>query len=323
MQAGTNPQTCVSTQKVRVEAWISGEAIQCQTGSPEGSKCYKENTVGPEQTTATVQIISALDQCGNGDGMSNHTVWNPSQTVQMGRATNLAAPPCDPPPPPPSCEEQCFGDAQCLCQCADYVWHPEYMGQAAYCGPTDPLIISLDKNAKYKLTSIAKGVAFDTDADGVPEYVAWTDPKSDVAFLALDRDGDGRITSGKELFGDHTLPGAKNGFHALELMAAASNGGVARGSVSTEDPIFESLLLWRDANQNGVSEPSELRPASEALSAIGLGYRRSEEEDGQGNKFIFRGWAHLRTAPGKNRPNTAEEDVARTITIWNVALATR
>jgi hypothetical protein len=100
----------------------------------------------------TVTIASAQDQCGPGTGLSNHTVWSPFQNVETGRATQLNAAQCDPPPPPPSCEEQCNWDPQCVCQCSNYVWHPEYMGQPAYCDPNDPLVISLDKHSKYKLT---------------------------------------------------------------------------------------------------------------------------------------------------------------------------
>jgi hypothetical protein len=70
-----------------------------------------------------------------------------------------------------------------------------------------------------------------------------------VAFLALDRDGDGQITSGEELFGNHTLEGSANGFEALQRTAMESNGGVRRGSVSADDPVYAQLLLWTDRNQ--------------------------------------------------------------------------
>jgi hypothetical protein len=56
-----------------------------------------------------------------------------------------------------------------------------------------------------------------------------------------------------------------------------------RGSVSSDDPRFARLLLWTDRNHNGVSEPSELRPASELLSDIGLAYEEHKRRDGHGN----------------------------------------
>ena len=61
---------------------------------------------------------------------------------------------------------------------------------------------------------------FDVDADGDLDEVAWTEAGTDVAFLALDRDGDGRISSGQELIGDRTVPGARNGVRALTELAA-------------------------------------------------------------------------------------------------------
>ena len=170
------------------------------------------------------------------------------------------------------------------------------------------------------LTSAAEGVLFDLAGDGVPRLISWTEADSDLAFLALDRDGDGMITSGKELFGNHTLPGVSNGFEALGQMTLATNGGIQRGSVNSEDPIFSQLLLWTDSNHNGISEAAELRPASELLSDIGLGYKFMPRRDGRGNTFRQRGWVHLRTAPGRNRARTETEDKERTRMIWDIWL---
>lgn len=135
-----------------------------------------------------------------------------------------------------------------------------------------PIIIATGASS-YHLTSVQDGVRFDID-------------------------GDGRISSGRELFGNHTIPGESNGFQALARMALESNGGVARGSVSSDEPVYNRLLLWTDLNHNGASEPSELRPVSDVLSDIGLGYRKSERRDEYGNRFRFEGWVHYRTAPG-------------------------
>jgi hypothetical protein len=183
-----------------------------------------------------------------------------------------------------------------------------------------PIIVATDKNGRYELTSAAEGVAFDIDGDGAVEQVAWTAAGSDVAFLAVDRDGNGLITSGRELFGNNTLRGATNGFAALQQMAAETNGGILRGSVSSDDPLFERLLLWTDANHNGFSELTELRPASESLSDIGLGYTMTDRRDRHGNIFRFQGWAHVRTKPGRNRARGPEEENERRITIWDVYL---
>ena len=85
--------------------------------------------------------------------------------------------------------------------------------------------IATNRNARYQFTLVDDGVSFDVDGGGVLEQAAWTAPQSGVAFLALDRDGDGQITSGKELFGNHTLPGSPNGFDALRRTARKPTAG--------------------------------------------------------------------------------------------------
>ena len=70
------------------------------------------------------------------------------------------------------------------------------------------------------------------------------------------------------------------------MMARETNGGVLRGSVSEEDPLYEKLLLWTDGNHNGISEPEEWRPARDLFSDIGVGYRRCPGgRDESGNLF--------------------------------------
>jgi hypothetical protein len=65
-----------------------------------------------------------------------------------------------------------------------------------------PIVMSF--GGGYDLTSAADGVRFDIDADGTKERIAWTRQGTNVAFLAVDRDGNGVIDSGAELFGDST-----------------------------------------------------------------------------------------------------------------------
>lgn len=67
-----------------------------------------------------------------------------------------------------------------------------------------------------------------------------------------------------------------------------------------------------------MSQPSELKPASRFFSDIGVSYLPMTRKDEFGNAFAYRGWAHLRTAPGRNRAATPEENDDRTIEIWDV-----
>jgi hypothetical protein len=211
-------------------------------------------------------------------------------------------------------------DRQEECEGAGNIWH-DGVSEYNQDGPGSPIIVPTGSGSSYKLTSAAEGVLFDIDATGVPRQVAWTEANSEMAFLAIDKDGDGAITSGKERFGNFTLPGASNGFEALRRMNLQTNGGVPRGSVSTSDPLFARLLLRTDANHNGVSEASELRPAGALLSDIGLAYEIHTRRDGNGNLFRYRGWVHIRTSPDRNQAATPQEDEARRRYVYDVFLS--
>ena len=53
---------------------------------------------------------------------------------------------------------------------------------------------------------------------------------------------------------------------------------------------FSRLLLWRDANHNGISEPDELRRASDAgVISISTEYKEKKRTDKFGNQFRQRG----------------------------------
>ncbi len=157
-----------------------------------------------------------------------------------------------------------------------------------------PIVIDVLGNG-FNLTSFAGGVNFDLDLDGVAEPLSWTSAGSDDAFLVLDRDGNGTIDNGKELFGDVTpqpKPPAgvnKNGFLALAEYDKAADGGNEDGVINKHDSIFLSLRLWQDTNHNGVSEPSELHTLKDlGLKTIELDYKDSKRTDEHGNRFKYR-----------------------------------
>lgn len=163
--------------------------------------------------------------------------------------------------------------------------------------PSSPIIVDSSRNG-YALTSVDSGVRFDLDADGVPELVAWTGVDSDEEFLAMDRNGNGRIDDGSELFGDHTpaypsgpLVTTANGFEALKFLQSPSYG-ISRPDtlIDGADALFSRLLLWRDANHNGISEPDELRQLSDAgVIAISTEYKEKKRRDRYGNQFRQKG----------------------------------
>lgn len=153
-----------------------------------------------------------------------------------------------------------------------------------------PIIINLDGTA-FNLTSARDGVKFDIMGDGHPVRMAWTAAQSTVAFLALPHDG--KITSGKDLFGNFTpQPPSKhrNGFLALAVYDLPENGGNGDGVIDARDAIFSSLRLWIDRNHDGIAQPEEIYTLTEmGVFSISLKYSESWRVDQFGNLFRYKG----------------------------------
>lgn len=162
----------------------------------------------------------------------------------------------------------------------------------AGCGGS-PILV--DVPGGFELTDVEHGVRFDLNAIGGPDRVSWTSPTSTAAWLVLDRNRDGYITNGKELFGDFTfqseppLHAERNGFRALAEWDKPENGGNGDNVISQADYVFSKLRLWRDANHNGISDPGELHGLWEfGIEKISLEYHQSRHRDQFGNEFRYR-----------------------------------
>jgi hypothetical protein len=117
---------------------------------------------------------------------------------------------------------------------------------------TDPLVLDLS-DAGIATTGVENGVEFDLNADGITEQVSMVN--SETWLLALDRNGNGRIDDGGELFGDQH--GAANGFAELARYDADANG-VADGVIDANDVAFSQLqLLQIDRNGKQVTQTLE------------------------------------------------------------------
>ncbi len=134
--------------------------------------------------------------------------------------------------------------------------------------PVDPLVLDLDSDGIETIgISTTTHVLFDSDSDGIKTGIGWV--KSDDGLLVLDRNGNGTIDNGAELFGDQTLVNgvkATDGFGALSAEDTNKNGKFDAG-----DGNFNNVRVWRDMDSDGVSDAGELFTLNElGIASINL-----------------------------------------------------
>jgi len=147
--------------------------------------------------------------------------------------------------------------------------------EASIVQESDPIILDLDGDG-FEMTSYRNGAEFDILGNGAKQNTAFV--TGGDAFLALDRNGDGVINSGRELFGDQL--GAANGYE--ELRKLDDNGD---GVIDKRDRRFGELLLFRD-NGNGITEDGELLTLEQAgIESLSLRYANADQQAAGGNRI--------------------------------------
>jgi hypothetical protein len=130
-------------------------------------------------------------------------------------------------------------------------------GDALHAAPNaqqtaQPIVLDLDSNG-ISVTTRAQGgsVLVDVDGDGFAEETDWINPRD--GFLVIDKNGDGKISGGTEIFNDSQVDMGKRGLHALDELDA--NGD---GKITNADFGFTHLSVWQDINHDGQVQDFEL-----------------------------------------------------------------
>jgi hypothetical protein len=130
----------------------------------------------------------------------------------------------------------------------------------------------------------SESILFDHDGNGIKTASGWV--KGDDGFLVLDKNGNGQIDNGSELFGVDTVLSngqkAADGFQALADLD--SNGD---GQINAGDSAFLSLKVWRDIDQDGISQADELFSLADfGITSISLSQTAQNQNLGNGNQLL-------------------------------------
>lgn len=137
---------------------------------------------------------------------------------------------------------------------------------------TSPLVLDFSGTGKLATVEPRKSKAqFDIEGSGMRSRIGWIGPKS--GLLALDQNGNGKIDSGRELFGNYTITRkgerAWNGYEAL-----ADHDSNKDGVIDRKDKVYSKLVVWFDSNGDGVTQKGELKKLSQ-LGVTGISVQYS------------------------------------------------
>ena len=153
----------------------------------------------------------------------------------------------------------------------------------------DPLALDLNGDGIQTVANSGKisGSLFDHDGDGIRTATGWID-KND-GLLVYDRNGDGIVNNGSELFGDATrLQNGGTAAHGFAALADLDDNG--DGKIDAADKAFASLRVWRDFNQDGISQSYELFGLTDLnIQSLDTAYQQVAKNFGNGNSLVQSG----------------------------------
>lgn len=160
-----------------------------------------------------------------------------------------------------------------------------------------PVVVDLDGDGIELKNLSSSEVHFDMDGDGVADRTGWVGP--DDGFLALDKDASGSIDHVNEFSFAADFEGATSDLAGLRAYDTSGNGFFDQADVQ-----FSQFKVWRDANQDGVSQQGELKTLADYdIRSINLGLMTTGQPVQGATDNIFYAYSEF------IRPNGSSGDV--------------
>ena len=162
----------------------------------------------------------------------------------------------------------------------------------------DPLVFDLDGDGITTVSLDDSNAFFDLDNNGFAEKTSWVGAKE--GLLAYDKNGDGVINGGNELFGDRTLMKDGKTLASSGFVALAEYDDNKDGKIDSNDVIYALLRIWQDSDGDGIASAGELRRLVDlGIVSIGLSYSNTGVTDSANNIQVRTGTFTL--ADGSSR----------------------
>jgi hypothetical protein len=262
--------SCAGIVGVKSELWLENDYTNCFSGPSYNGAATGTTSEDHHERVASRWCL--MYTCGVYQTRGRHYFdgyYRSSEANTMHGGSCGGGPTCNP------CTQgyvvgECAVNQQDACGC---------------CPNPCPLVVDRSGDG-LSFSDAEDGALFDINGLRAMFWLGWP-TTTDDAWLAYDRNGNGLIDDGSELFGNtRRLASGRNAEHGYEVLAELDEN--RDGVLDARDPRFAKLLLWGDANRNGVSEPKELAPLSSAgIKRLSVDYRESEKADKHGNRFRY------------------------------------
>jgi Ca2+-binding RTX toxin-like protein len=241
------------------------QSVQVGDQVNAGDEIGNMGGTGPSGSDQYAQHVHYQMRDENGDPINPQEYWDENDPPTPTPPTPTPPPPTPPPPTPPT-------------PTPPTPTPPPPPPPTPPVPRRDPLALDLDGDGVVRTLPRSHGVHFDLDNSGFAESTSWVDASD--GLLVLDRNSNGFIDGGAELFGTETLLSsgeyADNGYLAL-----ADFDSNFDEQISSDDAIFADLRVWKDTNSNGVAEAGEMYSLADlGVSTISVRHASNQFTDG-------------------------------------------